>query len=50
VAQLKFVRKLTPEEAARAQQYHQLCKTLAGRVPTGLDPEVREQGAEQVPF
>jgi hypothetical protein len=49
-AQLKFVRKLTPEEAARAQQYHQLCKTLAERVPTGLDPEVREQGAEQVPF
>ncbi len=49
-AHLKFVRKLTPDEAARAQQYHQLCRTLAERVPTGLDPEVRDQGAEQAPF
>jgi hypothetical protein len=49
-AQLKFVRKLTAEEAARAQQYHQLFRTLAERVPTGLDPEVRDQSGEQVPF
>lgn len=49
-AQLKFVRKLTAEEATRAQQYHQLCRTLAERVPTGLDPEVRDQSGEQVPF
>ena len=49
-AQLKFVRRLTPEEASRAQQYHQLCRTLAERVPTGLDPEVRDQSGEQVPF
>jgi hypothetical protein len=44
------VRRLTAEEAARAQQYHQLCRTLAERVPTGLDPEVRDQGGDQGPF
>jgi len=49
-AQLKFVRKLTAQEAARAQQYHQLCRTLAERVPTGLDPEAREAADEQAPF
>jgi hypothetical protein len=46
-AALKFVRRLTPEEAGRAQQYHELCRTLAVRVPTGLDPETREQSTEQ---
>jgi hypothetical protein len=46
-AALKFVRRLTPEESARAQQYHELCRTLAVRVPTGLDPETREQSTEQ---
>jgi hypothetical protein len=45
-AALKFVRRLTPEEAGRAQQYHELCRTLAVRVPTGLDPEAREQSGE----
>ena len=49
-AALRFVRKLTPEEAGRAQQYHELCRTLAVRVPTGLDPEAREQAGEQGPF
>lgn len=49
-ALLRFVRRLTAEEAARAQQYHQLCRTLAERVPTGLDPEVRDQGGDQGPF
>ena len=49
-AQMKFVRKLTAQEAARAQQYHQLCRTLAERVPTGLDPEAREAADEQAPF
>ncbi len=46
-AALKFLRRLTPEESARAQQYHELCRTLAVRVPTGLDPETREQSTEQ---
>jgi hypothetical protein len=32
-AALKYVRRLTPEEAGRAQQYHELCRTLAVRVP-----------------
>jgi hypothetical protein len=43
---------LTAEEAARAQQYHELCRSLAERVPTGLDPEVRDaSGANnEVPF
>jgi len=46
-AALKFLRRLTPEESARAQQYHELCRTLAVRMPTGLDPETREQSTEQ---
>ncbi len=45
-ALMKFVRRLTPEEAGRAQQYHELCRSLAARVPMGLDPEVREPGSE----
>ena len=45
-AALKFVRRLTPEEAGRAQQYHELCRTPAVRVPTGLDPDAREQSGE----
>ena len=49
-ASLKFVRRLTPEEAARAQQYHQLCRTLAERVPAGMEPEAREAAEEQAPF
>ena len=48
-AQMRFVRRLTAEEAARAQQYHELCRTFAERVPTGLDPEVREAGEAQAP-
>jgi hypothetical protein len=39
-AVLRFLRRLTPEEAARAHKYTQLCRTLAERVPTGLDPEM----------
>jgi hypothetical protein len=31
-------------------QYHELCRSLAVRVPTGLEPEVREQGGDQGPF
>jgi hypothetical protein len=49
-AALKYVRRLTPEEAGRAQQYHELCRTLAVRVPMELDPEAREQSGEQVPL
>ena len=51
-AVMRFVRRLTAEEAARAQQYHELCRSLAERVPTGLDPEVRDaSGANnEVPF
>ncbi|MCL4783434.1 MAG: hypothetical protein KJZ70_10405 [Bryobacterales bacterium] len=49
-AQMKFVRRLSPEEAARAQQYHELCRSLAVRVPMGLDPETREQPGDQGPF
>ena len=49
-AALKFVCRLTPEEAARAQQYNELCRTLAVRLPTGLDPETREQAGDQGPF
>jgi hypothetical protein len=45
-AVLKFVRRLTPEEAARAHSYHELCRSLAERVPTGLEPEVREHQGE----
>ena len=45
-ASLKFVRRLTPEEAGRAHQYHELCRTLATRVPTALSPEAREQSGE----
>jgi hypothetical protein len=45
-ARLRFIRRLTKEEAERAQQYHELCRTLAVRVPTGLDPDVREQSGE----
>jgi len=41
-AVMKFVRRLTPEETAQAVQYHALCRSLATRVPTGLQPEVRE--------
>jgi hypothetical protein len=43
---MKFVRRLTPEETARAVQYHALCRSLATRVPTGLEPEVRETADE----
>jgi hypothetical protein len=43
---MKFIRRLEPEEAARARQYHELCRTLAARVPTGLDPEIRDQSAD----
>lgn len=50
-AVMKFVRRLTAEEAARAQQYHELCRSLAVRVPTGLEPEVRDQASDpNVPF
>jgi hypothetical protein len=45
-AVLKFVRRLTPEEAARAHKYNQLCRALAERVPTGLDPEVQGASSE----
>jgi hypothetical protein len=41
-AVLKFVRRLSQEEAGRAQRYHDLCRSLSVRVPTGLDPEARE--------
>lgn len=44
------MRRLTAEEAGRAQQYHELCRTLAVRVPTGLDPEARDQSNDQGPF
>jgi len=50
-ATFAFVRRLDAKEAARAAQYHALCRGLADRVATGLDPEVREHGAdEEVPF
>jgi hypothetical protein len=45
-AALKFVRRVTKEEAGRAQRYHELCRTLAVSVPTGLDPDAREQSGE----
>lgn len=33
----KFIRRLTSEEAARSQRYHELCRSLAARVPTGIE-------------
>ena len=40
-ATMKFLRKLTPEETARAVEFHEMCKQFAGRVePTG--PEAGE--------
>jgi hypothetical protein len=44
---LKFVRRLTPEEADIARQYHEFFKSLPGRVPTGPDAEEREPGDEE---
>jgi hypothetical protein len=43
---MKFIRRLEPEEAARSRQYHELCRTLAARVPMGLDPEICDQAAD----
>jgi hypothetical protein len=33
-AAFKFLRRLTPEEAERALEYHNMCQQLAGQVPT----------------
>ena len=38
-ARLRFIRRLSAEEAAVAKRFHELCRTLAARVPTGLDEE-----------
>jgi hypothetical protein len=41
-AVIKFLRRLTPEEAARAADYHQMCQQFSGRVPTEAAPEKQE--------
>ena len=43
-AVLKFLRRLTPEEAERAVEFHQMCQQFAKRVPTGAAEEAA--GAE----
>ncbi len=41
-AVIKFLRRLTPEEAARAADYHQMCQQFSGRVPAEAAPEKQE--------
>jgi hypothetical protein len=41
-AVIKFLRRLTPEEAARAVDYHQMCQQFSGRVPAEAAPEKQE--------
>ena len=45
-ARLKFGRRLTAEEAPIATEFHERCRTLAARVPTGLDVDARERSGE----
>jgi hypothetical protein len=46
-AVMKFLRRLTAEEAARAVEFHQMCQQFAGRVPMDTAAEAADAGTAQ---
>ena len=41
-ANMKFLRRLSPDEQARAVEFHQMCQQFAGRVHTGTAADAAE--------
>jgi hypothetical protein len=39
---MKYLRRLSPDEQARAVEFHQMCQQFAGRVQTGTAADAAE--------